>query len=91
MKLSEINGFANNANDYDFPPQPVLEQAIFEMNRHKEFACQIFDTNKGYDIVMFTQHSPKQFNGYVTILPEPAMAPHQKPIYIDGVEVGCYF
>ena len=91
MKLTEIDGFASNPSDYDFPPQPVLEQAIFEMNRHKEFICQVFDTDKGYDIIMFTQHSPKQYNGYVTIIPEPAVAPHQKPIYINGVEVGCYF
>lgn len=92
MKLNEtIDGFANNANDYDFPPQPILEQAIFEMNRNREYACQIFDTKDGYQIIMFTQHSPKSFEGYVTILPEPAAAPHQKPIYTNGVEVGCYF
>lgn len=91
MKLSEINGFASNPTDYDFPPQPVLEQAFSDMKRSGEQACQVFDCKDGYQIIMFTQHSPKSYNGYVTIIPEPAVAPHQKPIFINGVEVGCYF
>lgn len=76
---------------YDNMPQPILEQAFSDMKRNREHACQVFDTNDGFKIVMFNEHSPKTFNYYVTILPEPAVAPHQTPVFIDGVEVGCYF